>query len=115
MAAEYMPGACVRSITHEAAGVVRTAKEVRHDQWVYLVEWDVGSATWCKPDEIATGTLPVERKRSTDALDTDDYVLVIELIDALMALHDSGAIPVDLKPETRLGIKSLRAKIRAAL
>jgi hypothetical protein len=48
-------------------------------------------------------------------LEEADYVLMLELIDALTALDASSAIPVDLQPRTRLGIKSLRAKIRAAL
>jgi hypothetical protein len=63
-----------------------------------------------------TGDLPESPEApGTDALDADDHLLMVEIIDALLALHDSGAIPVDLKPETRLGIKNLRAKIRAAL
>jgi hypothetical protein len=56
-----------------------------------------------------------DHDKRSDALDADDQLLMVEIIDALLALHDSGAIPVDLKPETRLGIKNLRAKIRAAL
>jgi hypothetical protein len=63
-----------------------------------------------------TGDLSESREApGTDALDADDQLLMVEIIDALLALHDSGAIPVDLKPETRLGIKNLRAKIRATL
>lgn len=121
-----MPGACVRRARpHEGAGVVQRAREVQPEgaattRWQYLVEWDVGSSTWCTPDEIEMGTLPAEdRKRSTDALDHEDLMLVLHVIDFALE-HDRLARQnfgrdAALTTESRIGINSLRAKIRAAL
>jgi hypothetical protein len=60
-----------------------------------------------------------ERERSTDALDTEDLMLMLHIIDFALEhdritrqYHAAGAA---LTTESRIGINSLRAKIRAAL